>query len=125
MPSSLSVLLPTCTMVPITPCDDPMTGEEQWDYSISHFPKENCGYGTAEFKYISPTDGVERMKTVFVLWTPSGAPRNDKMMMAFSANGVVNKLASGGIGCRIQHGRVEGLEYEDVLNQVLARSTVK
>ena len=112
-------------MVPIPSCDGSMIGEEQWDHFISHLPQENCAYGLAEFKYISPTDGVERRKTVFVLWAPSAAPRKDKMMVAFSANGVVNKIGSGGIGCRVQAGRAQELEYQEVLNQVLARSTVK
>ena len=102
-----------------------MTGQEQWNHFISHFLKDNCAYGLAELKYISATDRVERRKTVFVLWAPSAAPRKDKMMVAFSANGVVNKIGSGGIGCRVQAGSLQGLEYEEVLNQVLARSTVK
>ena len=56
---------------------------------------------------------------------PSGAPRKDKMMVAFSANGVVNKIGSGGIGCRVQAGGAHELDYEEVMNQVLSRSTVK
>ena len=47
------------------------------------------------FHFCSPQgcidpDGVARSKTVFILWAPSGAPRKEKMMVAFSANGVVS-----------------------------------
>ena len=59
------------------------------------------------------------------MWAPSGAPRKDKMMIAFSSNGIVNKIGSGGIGCRVQAGSGEGVTYGHVLEQVLSRSTVK
>uniref|UniRef100_A0A7S4NR58 ADF-H domain-containing protein n=1 Tax=Paramoeba aestuarina TaxID=180227 RepID=A0A7S4NR58_9EUKA len=99
--------------------------EEQWEDFTSHLPKDSCAYGIAGFKYVSPTDQVERCKTVFVLWAPSGSKQKDKMMVAFSSNGVVNKIGSGGIGCRVQGGGPASVDYEEVLNQVLARATVK
>ena len=114
-----------CTIVPIPSPHADMSGQEKWEHFISALPKDSCGYGVAPFNYISPTDGVARSKTVFILWAPSRAPRKDKMMVAFSANGVVNKIGSGGIGCRVQAGGAHELEYEEVMNQVLSRSTVK
>ena len=59
------------------------------------------------------------------MWAPSQAPRKDKMMIAFSSNGIVNKIGSGGIACRIQAGSQDGVSYQQVMEQVLSRSTVK
>ena len=60
---------------------------------------------------------------MILLWAPSGASVKEKMMAAFSSKGIGKEIGGGGI--RVQAEGAHELEYEDVLNQVLSRCTVK
>ena len=99
--------------------------EERWRSFIEHLPIGRCAYGFVNFSYISPTDHIERGKVVFVYWAPNDAKMKEKMVTAFSANGIITKVGEGGISARIQAGDLSSVEYSTVLDQVLARATVK
>jgi hypothetical protein len=75
--------------------------------------------------YISPSDNVERTKVIFVYWAPDRAKMKEKMVTAFSVNGILNKIGEGGISARLQAESLGSLDYSDVVQQVLARATVK
>jgi cofilin len=99
--------------------------QEQWNAFANHLPKDKCAYCFVNFSYMSPTDQVERSKVVFVLWSPENAKMKEKMMTAFSANGVLNKIGEGGISARIQAGCSSTIDYNVVVEHVLAKATVK
>ena len=99
--------------------------QQKWQCFVEQLPRERCAYGFVNFSYLSPSDKVERSKVVFVYWAPDSAKMKEKMMTAFSVNGILNKVGEGGVSSRVQAGCVGSLGYEDVVQQVLARATVK
>ena len=100
-------------------------GRIAWEEFINHLPKNKCAYGLTHITYISPADKVERSKLVFVLWAPDVAKIKEKMVISFSANGVIGKIGGGGISCRLEGNSVASVTYDEALEHALARSTVK
>jgi cofilin len=98
--------------------------EERWEGFTQHLPKERCVYGLVNFSYMSPCDQIERTKVVFLYWAPSTAKMKEKMVTAFSSNAIVAKIG-GGISSRLQGGSIACVEYNEVMQQVLSRATVK
>ena len=92
---------------------------------MDHLPKGRCAYCFVNFTYESPNDHIERTKVIFVYWAPEEAKMKEKMITAFSANGILNKIGEGGISARIQAESHASLDYNDVMQQLLARMTVK
>jgi cofilin len=99
--------------------------QQKWQSFLEHLPKEKCAYCFVNFSYISPSDNVERTKVIFVYWAPDRAKMKEKMVTAFSVNGILNKIGEGGISARLQAESLGSLDYSDVVQQVLARATVK
>ena len=101
------------------------TCEEKWQTFLAHLPAGQCAYGFVNFSYISPSDNVERAKVVFVYWAPGNSKMKEKMVSAFSSNGILNKIGEGGISSRVEAGSLSSLDYDDVMQHVLAKATVK
>mmetsp|Transcript_38440 Transcript_38440/g.53528 ORF Transcript_38440/g.53528 Transcript_38440/m.53528 type:complete len:151 (-) Transcript_38440:48-500(-) len=105
--------------------EDVVDGRTEWAEFTTHLPRDKCAYGLTHIKYISPSDHVKRSKLVFVMWAPDRAKIKEKMVVSFSANGIVGKIGEGGISCRLQGGSVASVDYDEVLEHALAQSTVK
>ena len=109
-----------------SPNHDDQNVNISWDELISKLPVDGCRYVLYNFNYISVTDNIERSKLVFILWSPSAANKKHKMMSAFFAQSVLDKLtAASAVSCQIQAGTTSSLEYSVVLEKVLRKLSVK
>ena len=103
-----------------------ITNAESWQELLLDsgvLPEDEPRYGLVKFSYISPTDGVERGATIFLMWCPGASKVKQKMLCTMYSRPVHIQL--GGYGTTIQAGTLESLEWETVLAQVLSKKTVK
>tara|TARA_R110002050_G_scaffold112982_1_gene227522 strand:+ start:926 stop:1384 length:459 start_codon:yes stop_codon:yes gene_type:complete len=98
---------------------------DAWAEVEALFPEDRCLLALVNLRYFSEVDSVERAKLILVHWAPARAPMKEKMVASFSLNGIISQLGSGGIAHRHQAGNVAELDYDHVVEQALARSTVK
>ena len=97
-----------------------------WENFVSKLPENECRYLFYTFKYISQVDNVERSKLIHILWTPKTADKKDKMMGAFFNEIVLDKLgAASAVICRLQASHSSNLAYNDILEKVSLKLTVK
>ena len=110
-----------------TSCRDgkSVSPREAWAEVEAKFPEDRCVLALVNVRYLSEVDAVERAKLILVHWAPARASMKEKMVASFSLNGIINQLGSSGIAHRHQAGNVADLDYAHVVEQALARSTVK
>lgn len=98
-----------------------------WDeLKNSKFPDDECRYCFYKFNYFSPSDEIERSKLIYILWSPSGANKKQKMMSAFFNQAFLDRLgATSAISCQIQAGNLASLEKEDVQEKLFRKLSVK
>lgn len=103
-----------------------ISGAESWQdvlIDAGVLPDDEPRYGLIKFSYQSPTDGVERGASIFLLWCPGACKVKQKMLATLYSRPVHKSL--GGQGTTIQAGSLASLEWETVLAQVLSKKTVK
>jgi hypothetical protein len=100
----------------------------EWEQFInSKLTEDNeCKYVLYKFRYMSATDKIERSKLIFILWSPSSAPRKQKMMSAFFAHSFLDRIgATSAVSCQIQASSLDSLDYHDVLEKLSRTLSVK
>eukprot|EP00211_Chloroparvula_japonica_P013585 CAMPEP_0119143774 /NCGR_PEP_ID=MMETSP1310-20130426/34824_1 /TAXON_ID=464262 /ORGANISM="Genus nov. species nov., Strain RCC2339" /LENGTH=130 /DNA_ID=CAMNT_0007135437 /DNA_START=108 /DNA_END=497 /DNA_ORIENTATION=+ len=78
--------------------------QESWESFATdeHFPEDECRLGLVNFRYVSPTDKVERQKLALVHWAPGRSSMKARMVASFGLKGVKAQMGSGGISCSLQ-----------------------
>ena len=89
-----------------------LTSQSSFDDIAAKFPSDQCRYANFNLDYM---EGLgRRIKTFFVLWTPSDATRKDKMLYATFAM-PVKAILGGGRSLTLQAEGAEAFNYDDLV----------
>lgn len=101
------------------------SGTKNLIYYITHVVHSKVGYIIYNFKYTSPTDKIQRLKRLFIMWAPQSAHVKERMKITMYAK-IAHKILSMGTSFNfsIQANCTEDVSKRVILDKIKQNSTV-
>jgi hypothetical protein len=96
-----------------------------WTTMLDNLPEKEVRYVISNYSYVSPTDNIERVKRVFLMWAPASAKIKDKLTISMY-NREAQRLLGTGAGFHVvmQGNDHSDIDQECVIDKIKTSSTV-
>lgn len=99
--------------------DETFSFENTFDDFVDHLPKDDVRYALYNYEYESPTDKINRCKTIFIMWAPEQASIKRKMLTTMYLRDISNQLTRNrGFPVTLQANDLEDLHYRGVFQKI-------
>ena len=96
-----------------------------WDTLIGYLPSTEVRYVIGNFTYISPTDKIERVKRIFLMWAPENALIKDKLKVTMYNREAQRLLGSGAtFHISLQGNELSDVDSDRVIEKIKTTSAV-
>ena len=96
-----------------------------WDTLIGYLPSADVRYVISNYSYVSPSDKIERVKRVFLMWAPENARIKDKLKVTMYNREAQRLLGSGStFHISLQGNELSDIDSDRIIEKIKTSSTV-